>query len=174
MTVNNSCAPTAPHSMKDLFDRLQVLEIETETVHHDAVFTVEESSKAEITLPGAHTKNLFLKDAKGRLFLVIADHQTAIDLKALPSAISSKRLSFGKPELLMNVLGVTPGSVTAFAVINDTEQQVTVIIDANLLNFESINCHPLQNDATTNIALEDLFRFIRACGHDYNVIALPG
>ncbi len=162
-----------PVSKAELFDRLTSLGISYQTIDHPPVFTVAESSAIEAALPGAHTKNLFLKDAKGKLFLIVAENRTEINLKALPAAIGSKRLSFGKPELLLETLGVEPGSVTAFAVINDLEHRVNVILDATLTNYETVNCHPLRNDATTNIARDDLLRFIRACGHEISVVQLP-
>ncbi len=172
-SANSTPAAYSPATRDNLFRRLSELGIETKTVDHPPVFTVQESSEVDLSLPGAHTKNLFLKDAKARLFLVVAAHETAIDLKALPAVIGAKRLSFGKPDLLMEVLGVTPGSVTAFSIINDVNQRVTVVFDANLMAYDTINCHPLQNDATTNIGREDLFEFIRSCGHEISVVQLP-
>ena len=154
-----------PATRDDLFQRLDELEIATRTVEHPPVFTVAESAELDRAIPGGHTKNLFLKDAKGRLFLIIAHTHTAVDLKRLPQLIGSGRLSFGKPDLMLAVLGVTPGSVTAFALINDTERQVDVVLDAELMTYDTVNCHPLSNAATTNIARDDLLRFIRACGH---------
>jgi Ala-tRNA(Pro) deacylase len=133
---------------------------------------VAESADLERAIPGGHTKNLFLKDAKGALFLIIALGSTVVDLKSLPRAIGSARLSFGKPELLMEVLGVSPGSVTAFALINDRAGRVSVIIDRDLMDYEIVNCHPLENTATTSIARDDLLRFIRATGHEPNVARL--
>lgn len=168
---------TAPHATpQDLFARLAELKIETSTVEHPPLFTVKESSGVELNLPGGHTKNLFLKDAKGNLFLVVALAETRIDLKALPDVIGSARLSFGSAALLEEVLGVKAGSVTAFAVMNDRANRVSVIVDAALLEHESANCHPLENTATTNIARDDLLRFIRATGHDPRVVRLgrPG
>ncbi len=162
-----------PHSRQDLFARLDALAIKTPTVEHEALFTVKDSSGLECGLPGVHTKNLFLKDDKAALFLVVAMAETRIDLKALSKALKAGRLSFGKPELLLEVLGVTPGSVTAFAVMNDAGQRVRLIMDAELMQHETINCHPLENTATTNIAREDLLRFIRACGHEPRIIPLP-
>jgi Ala-tRNA(Pro) deacylase len=161
-----------PASRDDLMRRLDALGIATTTIEHAAVFTVAESEGLERRLAGGHTKNLFFKDAKDRLWLVIAESRTQIDLKALPKAIGSARLSFGKPDLLLEVLGVTPGSVTAFAVINDTSQRVSVIIDAALMRHEVINCHPLVNTATTSIARDDLLALIRACGHQPRVVDL--
>jgi Ala-tRNA(Pro) deacylase len=161
-----------PATRQDLFARLAELGIETVTVEHEAVFTVEQSSKLERELPGGHTKNLFLKDKKGRLFLVVALGSASIDLKSLPKTLGSDRLSFGRPELLFEVLGVPPGSVTPFALINDRDRRVTVILDADMMRHERLNCHPLENTATTNIAREDLVRFIRACGHEPRIMAV--
>jgi Ala-tRNA(Pro) deacylase len=158
----------------ELFARLEDLSIATTTVEHPPVFTVAESEKLERDLPGGHTKNLFLKDAKDRLFLITAQSRTRIDLKALPEMVGCARLSFGSPELLGEVLGVPPGAVTPFALVNDTDQRVKVLIDAHLLDYPTINCHPLENTATTNIAREDLLRFIRACGHEPQIIAFGG
>ncbi len=151
---------------------LTALCIKTETVEHRPAFTVAESATIEIPLPGAHTKNLFLKDDKGALFLVIAQSETRVDLKTLSKRLGAGRLSFGKPELLMSTLGVAPGSVTAFAVINDTGGQVKVVFDQALMAYDSVNCHPLENTATSNIARHDLLRFIRSTGHDPRVMAL--
>lgn len=163
-----------PVTRKALFARLDELGIQTRTVEHEAVFTVAESYKLDSELQGAHTKNLFLKDDRGALFLVVAVATTRVDLKALSRTLSAGRFSFGKPELLNEVLGVEPGSVTAFAVINDTVARVNVVLDAELMAFDTINCHPLENTATTNIAREDLMRFIRACGHEPRVVMLGG
>lgn len=161
-----------PKTRAELMSRLAELGIPVETVDHAAVFTVAESEGLHRALPGGHTKNLFLKDAKDRLFLVVAESQTPVDLKALPKVIGSGRLSFGKPELLMEVLGVTPGSVTALALINDRDRRVGVVIDARLMHYDSINCHPLENTATTRLARDDLMRFMRACGHEPRVMEL--
>lgn len=158
---------------KDLFDFLEQLGIATTTHEHKAVFSVAESETLDARLPGGHTKNLFLKDAKGRLFLVVAQSSSQIDLKALPKTLGCARLSFGKPELLLETLGVTPGSVTAFSVINDPEAQVSVVIDATLMDHDTINCHPLENTATTSIAREDLLKFMSACGHEPRIEKLP-
>jgi Ala-tRNA(Pro) deacylase len=134
-----------PATRQDLFRRLAELQIETRTVEHEPLFTVAESSKLERELPGAHTKNLFLKDEGGELFLIVAASTTRVDLKA--RTLRAGRFTFGKPELLMQALGVPPGSVTAFAVINDPERRVRLIVDAELMQHESINCHPLENTA---------------------------
>jgi Ala-tRNA(Pro) deacylase len=161
-----------PATRQDLFAYLADLGIETNTVEHPAVFTVAESSKLERELPGGHTKNLFLKDKKGAQFLVVALGHARIDLKTLHKRLGCDRLSFGRPELLMEALGVPAGSVTPFALINDKARRVTVILDADMMRHQRLNYHPLENTATTNIAREDLVAFIRACGHEPRIVAV--
>ena len=159
-------------SRNELFDRLAALSIATTTLDHAAIFTVAESSCVEAALPGAHTKNLFLKDDKGALFLLVAKTSTNVDLKAVSKRLGAGRFSFGKPELLLSVLGVSPGSVTAFAIANDTANRVQLVLDFELMSDDSLNCHPLENTATTNIARDDLLRFIRSTGHEPKIITL--
>ena len=163
-----------PLSRAELFERLSALAIASTTVEHPAAFTVAESAAIEAQLPGAHTKNLFLKDEDGLLVLVIAKSSTKVDLKSVARRLGAGRFSFGKPELLMDVLGITPGSVTAFAIANDTGKRVKVIIDSELMAYDSLNCHPLENTATTNIARDDLLRFIRATGHEPRTMIITG
>jgi Ala-tRNA(Pro) deacylase len=147
-----------------LFDRLG---IRTTTHEHVAVFTVAESHHVKEAIPGGHTKNLFLKDKKGRLFLVVAIGTALIDLKRLHEVIgASGRLSFGSGELLEEVWGVKPGSVTPFGAICDTEGRVTVVLDQAMMEHAVLNYHPLENTATTSIAREDLVTFLKATGHD--------
>lgn len=169
MTIDTARQPA---TREELFDRLAQLGIRVETFDHPAVFTVAESETLHREIAGGHTKNLFLKDAKGRLFLIVAHAGTEIDLKTLHKRLGAARFSFGKADLLMSVLGVPPGSVTAFALINDPGHRVSVIVDQALLQFDTINCHPLENTATTSIARDDLLRFIRACGHTPGVADL--
>ena len=161
-----------PATREDLFARLAELGIATETVEHPAVFTVAESSALERRLPGGHTKNLFLRDKKGALFLVVALGHAQIDLKSLHKRLGCDRLSFGRPELLLEVLGVRAGSVTPFALINDKAHRVTVILDVDMMRHERLNYHPLENTATTNIGREGLLAFIRACGHEPRIVAV--
>ncbi|WP_417771477.1 prolyl-tRNA synthetase associated domain-containing protein [Stappia sp.] len=165
-----------PASRADLLAFLDSLGIETTTHDHEAVFTVSESTEIHHRMPGGHTKNLFLKDKKGRIFLVVALQDAEIDLKSLHRRIGAQgRLSFGKPELLMETLGVRPGSVTPFALYNDRDaQQVTPIFDAAMMAVDPLNFHPLENIATTTICRDDLLVFARACGHDPQVIAVSG
>jgi Ala-tRNA(Pro) deacylase len=156
-----------------LFARLEELGIAATTVEHAPVFTVEESQGLRGTLPGAHTKNLFLKDKNGRMVLVVAKEDTRVDLKALAKRLGFGRFSFGKPDLLMEVLGIEPGSVTAFALINETSIRVAaVVVDEALMSFDEVNCHPLVNSATTRIATTDLIRFMEACGHVPKILPL--
>lgn len=154
----------------DLLAHLTAMGIATETVDHPAVFTVDESQHLRGLIPGAHTKNLFLKCKKGTLWLITAVEDTQIDLKTLPKLLGSGRLSFGNAELMREVLGVDPGSVTTFAAINDTARRVSVVLDARLLAYDRINLHPLVNTATTGIARGDLLRFLEECGHPAQVM----
>jgi len=160
-----------PH---DLLAYLQTLGIEADTIEHEPVFTVAESRPVKQRIPGAHSKNLFVKDKKGRLFLITAKDETAIDLKRAHEAIgASGRLSFGSADQLREVLGVEPGSVTPFAVVNDRSGRVTTILDVNLMAHERVNFHPLVNSMTTGVSRDDLIRFLRATGHEPAIVQLP-
>lgn len=162
-----------PATTDDLAAFLGELGFETTTVSHPPLHTVEESRALRGEIPGAHAKNLFLKDKKGGMFLVVAREDATIDLKRLHQRIgASGRLSFGRADLLVEVLGVTPGSVTPFGLINDNPPRVTVILDAALMVSETINCHPLVNTATTSIRNTDLLAFVRATGHEPRIVAL--
>jgi Ala-tRNA(Pro) deacylase len=161
-----------PVDRETLFLRLKELGIVTVTVEHAAMFTVAQSEAVRNMLPGAHTKNLFLVDKDGRMALVVAKDDTRVDLKALAMTLGLGRLSFGKPELLEAVLGVPGGSVTPLALINDTATDVTVVVDQALMDFAEVNCHPLENTATTRLATTELLRFIEACGHEPLVLVL--
>jgi Ala-tRNA(Pro) deacylase len=157
---------------EDLERRLAELGIETRTVEHPPVFTVEDAKALRGEIAGGHCKNLFLKDKKGHVWLVVCLEEAEVDLKRLPAKIGAARLSFGRPELLMDLLGVEPGSVTPFALINDAGQRVNVVLDAEMLRHEVLNYHPLVNSATMSIAASDLLKFIRACGHEPKVVEL--
>lgn len=161
-------------SPQEFLNRLAELGIEAETVEHEPVFTVAESRPVKARIPGAHSKNLFVKDKKGRLFLITAKDETPIDLKRVHEAIgASGRVSFGSADQLREALGVEPGSVTPFAAVNDSEGQVTVILDANLMEHERVNFHPLVNSMTTGVHRDDLVRFLRATGHEPRILRLP-
>ncbi|MCP8894677.1 prolyl-tRNA synthetase associated domain-containing protein [Shinella daejeonensis] len=158
---------THPKTDKDLFQFLDGLAIAHDTKAHAPVFTVAESVSLRDEIPGGHTKNLFVKDKKDNYFLLTVEENAAVDLKTVHTVIgAASRVSFGKPEKLMEYLGVIPGAVTAFGVINDVDGRVKIIVDADLMAFDTINCHPLRNDATTSIATRDLLRFIEATGHE--------
>ncbi len=162
-----------PATRADLMAMLARLGIATTTVEHPPLFTVEQAMALRGEVPGAHTKNLFLKDKKDALFLVVAPEDAVIDLKHLHHVIGATgRLSFGKPELLLETLGVTPGAVTAFAPINDTGGRVTVVLDRSLAEAAFVNCHPLVNTATTTIASADLLAFLRATGHEPRIVSV--
>jgi Ala-tRNA(Pro) deacylase len=154
-----------PVDRETLFAKLEQLGIQSVTVEHAPVFTVEQSTHLRETIPGAHTKNLFLTDKDGSLVLVVAKDDTRVDLKKLAKELRLGRLSFGKAELLESVLGVPAGSLTPFALLNDTVASVTVVVDQALMDFAEINCHPLENTATTRLATADLLRFIDTTGH---------
>ena len=155
---------TAPATPDQLFAFLDAQGIAHTTLEHPAVFRVGEGLEIKAALPGGHTKNLFLKDAKEQLWLISALGETGIDLKALPPVIGSARLSFGSPERLYAALGVTPGSVTAFALINDPGRKVRFVLDAALLASDPINFHPLTNTATTAVSREGFLNFLAALG----------
>jgi len=163
---------TVPATPADLFARLAELGIAAPTVEHAAAFTVEEGEQHVGHLPGVHIKNLFLCDAKKRMWLVVGPWDRRIDLKTLPELIGAARLSFGSADRLLRVLGVTSGSVTPFAVINDPTRQVHVILDAWMMSQALINAHPLINTMTTTITSADLMKFMAACGHAPRVLPL--
>ena len=148
----------------DLMALLDRLGVEHTTLEHEAVFRVGEGEDLKAGLPGAHTKNLFLKDAKGQLWLISAKDRTAIDLKKLPAVIGAGRLSFGSEALMVEVLGVTPGSVTAFALINDPDHKVRFVLDRDLAEADPVNFHPLVNTATTTVSQDGFRRFLAGVG----------
>ena len=155
-----------PVSPDELFAYLDSLGIAHQTVRHPPVFTVEEARALRGQVPGGHTKNLFLRDKKGALFLVVAPEDAAIELKSLHRLLgASGRFSFGSAELMRETLGVEPGSVTPFAVINDKAGRVTVILDAAMMAHDLLNFHPLVNTGTTTISREGLLKFLEATGH---------
>jgi Ala-tRNA(Pro) deacylase len=177
MTDNPSTdrpAPTAgvtlPTSPAQLLARLEALGIAHESHRHEPVFTVEEAKRRRGELPGAHIKNLFLRNKKGRMWLVVLDEDRQVDLAGLAVRLGAGRFSFGSPERLLAHLGVLPGAVTPLSLVNDREGQVQPVIDAAILRHGPVNCHPLTNDMTTAIAPGDLLRFIAACGHRPEIV----
>ncbi|MBX9801848.1 MAG: prolyl-tRNA synthetase associated domain-containing protein [Caulobacteraceae bacterium] len=140
------------------------------THHHPAVFRVEEGLELKAAMPGAHTKNLFLKDKKGRLWLISARQDTVVDLKRAPRTIGSDRLSFGNEALMYETLGLTPGSVTALGLINDANRRVTFVLDKALWDADIVNFHPLTNTATTALTQADFRRFLTLIGREPIVV----
>jgi Ala-tRNA(Pro) deacylase len=162
-----------PLSPDELFAYLDGLGIAHQTASHPAVFTVEEARTLRGQVAGAHTKNLFLRDKKGSLFLVVALEDAAIELKSLHRRLgASGRFSFGSAELMREALGVEPGSVTPFAVINDQAGRVTVILDAAMMAHEVLNFHPLVNTGTTTISRAGLLKFLESTGHKPRIEAI--
>ena len=157
-----------PSELFAFLDRLSIAHV---TVTHPPLFTVEQSRELRGTIPGGHTKNLFLKDKKGALFLVTTLEDAVIELRSLHRRLcASGRFSFASAELLRATLGIEPGAVTPFAAMNDRDQRVSVVLDATLMRHETINCHPLVNTMTTSIARADLVRFLEATGHPPRIV----
>lgn len=154
-----------PATEQDLFALLDSLGVAHATTRHRAVFTVGEGEDLKAAMPGAHTKNLFLKDKKGAFFLVCAEQSTQIDLNALSKALGAGRFSFGNADLLLEFLGVTPGSVTIFALMNDPAGRVSLVLDEALVEADLVNFHPLTNTATTAVAPAALGAFLAAVNH---------
>ena len=156
-----------PATPADLLDYLASLAISSQTVEHPALHTVEDSQALRGDIPGGHTKNLFVKDKKGRLFLLVLGEDDNIDLKRVHEKIGARgRVSFGGPDLLEEAWGVKPGSVTPFGAINDMARKVTVVLDAAMMRHARLNFHPLVNTSTTGLASADLVKFLRATGHE--------
>lgn len=156
-----------------LLDMLDAAGIAWTLHEHEAVFTVEASARLHEEIAGAHTKNLFLKDAGGQFWIVSAPHDARIDLKALPETIGSRKLSFGKAEDMERLLGVSPGAVTPLAAINDKAGAVHVAIDRRLAEAAKVNVHPLRNTATIGLSGQDLVAFLTGAGHPPLVVLLP-
>ena len=160
-------------SEKQLYADLAELGISHSGLEHEAVFTVEESEAIHAALPGAHTKNLFLKDSGGAYFLATVDHAVRVDLKALAPVIGAKKLSFGKAEDMALLLGVTPGSVTPLAAINDGDGQVQIVLDERLAQAATVHVHPLRNTATVGLSGADLIRALDHWGHPPLIAVIP-
>jgi len=160
------------HTRDELMDKLTELGIATKTFNHEAVFTVEESEKLHDGIPGGHTKNLFVKDKKGKMFLLVVGAHSTINMKTLHKTLDCARLSFGKPDLLMQKLGITPGSVNAFCIINDKAGDVSIIFDEALMQHDEIASHPMTNTATTVISRDDLIKFVQSTNHEAAIMAL--
>ena len=166
---------TPAQTPEQLFAFLDGLGIGHKTVTHPPVFTVEEARALRGQLPGGHTKNLFLRDKKHALYLVVACEDALIDLKGLHRRLGATgRFSFGAADLMREVLGVEPGSVTPFAALNDTEERITVVLDADMMDHALLNYHPLTNTMTTAISRDDLVKFLEATGHPPRIERVSG
>lgn len=170
-----AAAPLTPKATRaDLFARFDALGLAHRTVDHPAFFTVEDGRAFKADMPGGHSKNLFLKDKKGVLTLATAHAETRVDLVGLGKAIGAKgRLSFGKPELMAETLGVIPGAVTPFALINPSASALSrVILDQALMEADPVWFHPLENTASTAISPGDLVSFLKSCGFAPEILDL--
>ena len=164
--------PTTPDALFAALDRLGIAH---PTVSHPPLFTVEQSQAMRGKIAGGHTKNLFLRDKKGALFLVTALEDAAIELKSLHRRVDATgRFSFGPANLMLELLGVMPGAVTPFGAINDTTGRVTVVLDTALMEHAVINAHPLVNTMTTSIARDDLVKFLESTGHPPRIVPVAG
>lgn len=169
---NNNAENMTPDQ---LFAALDALGIAHQTVKHPPLFTVEQSQALRGQIPGGHTKNLFLRDKKHELFLVVAEEDAEIDLKGLHRLLgASGRFSFGSADLLREVWGVEPGAVTPFGAINDRQGRVTVVLDAAMMEHATLNYHPLVNTMTTSIGRDDLVRFLESTGHEPRIERVSG
>lgn len=156
-----------PKTFDELMQFIGDLGIKVSTIRHDAVFTVAEAQELRGEIAGAHTKNLFLKDKKDNFFLLTVDEEAQVDLKTIHTKIgAASRVSFGKPEKLLEYLGLTPGAVSVLGAINDTGHRIKIVLDVSLMTHATINAHPLTNDATTSIRPDDLLKFLQATGHE--------
>lgn len=154
----------------ELFQIFENLNIENKTYYHDPLFTVDQALKVASTIAGSQCKNLFLKDSKNNLYLVVALHNTKIELKKLSKYLKAPELRFASAELLKNFLGVEPGSVTPFGLLYDREHKVIVLLDAQLFESAFIGFHPLENNATTVIKSNDLIKFIEYCNNEFQIL----
>ena len=155
--------PATPEQLFAFFDRLGIAH---STVEHPPLFTVEEGREWWDKIPGLHCKNLFLKDKKNKIWLVVMPGDKRADINRIEKNIGAARISFGKPELLLEVMGLTPGSVTPFGLINDTQKRITVVLDRDIVKSQQVNFHPLHNAASTTIHSDDLLKFIKALEYE--------
>ena len=163
-----------PTSPEELMDKLKELGIEFSYNEHVAVYTVEESEAVDAQIEGTHCRNLFLRDKKKKNYLLVLQNATDVDTKKLPDVLGSGRLSFGSADRLWQYLGVRPGSVCPFSIINDTEKQVKIFLDKSMMETEIVNYHPLLNTMTIGLKPADLLKFIESCGHEAHIVDLSG
>jgi Ala-tRNA(Pro) deacylase len=169
-TVTRDTMAATPADLFALFDRLGIAH---STIEHPPFFTVEEGRPWHDKIPGLHCKNLFIKDRKGGIWLVVMPADKRADLGRLEKAVGAPHFSFARPDVLEEVLALTPGSVTPFGLINDVQRRVTVILDQEMLDSEWVNFHPLHNAASTTLRSSDLLRFVRTLGYEPIVVPLP-
>lgn len=170
--AGKSAEPALPVDSASLIDRLRSMGIAFLVHDHKPVFTVEESAFLTASIPGTHCRNLFLRDKKERMFLVVAANETPVDLKKLQTLLACDRLSFGSPDRLWTYLGVRPGSVCPFAVINDKNGKVRVVLDETMMKADIVNYHPMENHLTVGLSPAALLQFLHACGHDPQTLDL--
>jgi Ala-tRNA(Pro) deacylase len=164
---------SSPMTPEALLERLASMDIDVETTHHESVFTVEEAKAVRGDLPGCHTKNLFVRNKKQSMWLIVCEQDRTVNLRALGEVLGAGRLSFGSPRRLMHRLGVEPGSVNPFAIVNDVENVVTVVLERAILRHDGpLNFHPLDNAMTTAIGVEDFLRFLETEGHPPVLVTL--
>lgn len=173
VAISNASGDAMPVDSQRLMLVLDELGIATTTVEHPPLRTIEESRRLRGKLAGAHAKNLFLKDKKGGYWLLMALEQTRVDLRVAATLLQAPRFSFASEGDLDRLLGIAPGAVSPFAVVNDANGRVSVVLDQRVLDTDLVNCHPLRNDRTTAIATVDLLRFLERVGHPPRVIHLP-
>ena len=164
--------PPLPTTPERLFDVLQSLDIQYKTHHHAPIFTVDEGEHLKANISGTHCRNLFLRDKKKVMYLVVAANETAIDLKKLEKLIESGRLSFGSRDRLWQYLGIRPGSVCPFCAINDEIHDVNIVLDAAMMAGEIVNYHPLDNAMTISLSPSELLRFFDYTGHVPKIVDL--
>lgn len=166
---NGQDLPTTPDQ---LMQKFQDLGIDFILHHHEAVYTVEESEKVDADIPGTHCRNLFFRDKKKQNFLLVLQNATDVDVKKLPDILGSGRLSFGSSDRLWQYLGVRPGSVCPFSIVNDTENDVKILLDKSMMETEIVNYHPLLNTMTVGVTPDDLLKFIESTGHEAHIVDL--
>ena len=170
--AENTAEEPLPTSPDALMEQLKSMGIEFNFYEHEAVYTVEESEKIDADIPGTHCRNLYLRDKKKKNYLLVLQNATDVDIKKLPSVIGSDRLSFGSADRLWQFLGVRPGSVCPFAIMNDKENQVKILLDKSMMETEIVNYHPLLNTMTIGLKPSDLTKFIESTGHEVHIVDL--
>jgi Ala-tRNA(Pro) deacylase len=161
--------PTTPEM---LYAYLDDIGVSYEVYRHEPVFTVEESAPLKAQIPGGHCRNLYMRDKKKRNYLLVALNETDVDLKKLPDLIGAGRLSFGSADRLWEFLGVRPGSVCPFSIINDTNHQVEIFLDQAMMECDLVNYHPMMNHLTVGLTPADLVKFIESTGHTAHIVDL--